>query len=71
MSPLEAVGGAGAAAEEGSEVVEISGTCLGGDVSIECRLVTGVILFGGVGGERLAGAGTTMTWLPACESSAE
>lgn len=36
---------------------------LGGEGSTEWRLVTGVNLFGGTGGERLAGAGTT-TMLP-------
>lgn len=32
--------------------------------------MTGVVLFGGVGGERLVGTGTTPTPEPACESSA-
>lgn len=32
--------------------------------SAELRLVTGVIRFGGVGGERLAGTGPTVTVLP-------
>lgn len=43
---------------------------LEGEGSTEWRLVTGVILFGGTGGERLAGAGTTTTPLPGWESSA-
>lgn len=68
-SPLRRTGGTDTGAAVGSEVVH-SGTWLGGDGSAELRLVTGVILFGGVGGERLAGAGTTMTVLPGCESSA-
>lgn len=51
-------------------MVRDSGTRLGGEGSTEWRLVTGVILFGGVGGERLAGAGNTMVPLPGCESSA-
>lgn len=69
LSPLSTAGGisTGAEAESG---VGVSRTWLGGDGSTEWRLVTGVILFGGVGGERLAGAGTMMTPLPGCESSA-
>lgn len=46
----------------GGSVVGDSGW-LGGEGSTEWRLVTGVNLFGGAGGERLAGAGTT-TMLP-------
>lgn len=41
---------------------EVSGS---GDGSPEWCLVTGVILLGGVGGERPVGAGNTMTPLPA------
>lgn len=66
-SPLWTAGGGGAEA----------GSATGGEVSLsgaegstEWRFVTGVILFGGVGGERLAGAGTVMKALPACECSA-
>ncbi len=69
FSPLRTAGGVGRGAEAGS-VVGDSGSWLGGEGSTEWRLVTGVILFGGVGGERLAGAGTMMTPLPGCESSA-
>lgn len=47
-----------------------SGAWLGGVGSTEWRLVTGVILLGGVGGERRVGAGTMITPLPGCESSA-
>lgn len=32
--------------------------------------MTGVVLFGGIGGERLVGAGTRPIPEPACESSA-
>lgn len=70
LSPTGTAEGGGTGADAGS-VVEDSGTWLGGEGSTEWRLVTGVILFGGVGGERLVGAGTTMMPLPACESSAE
>lgn len=41
-----------------------SGGGAGREGSSEWRLLTGVILLGGVGGERLAGAGTTMVALP-------
>lgn len=68
LSPLGTAEGSSTGAEAGS-VVGDSGTWLG-EGSTEWRFVTGVILFGGVGGERLAGAGTTMMPLPACESSA-
>lgn len=43
---------------------------LGGEGSTEWRLVTGVNLFGGAGGERLAGTGTTTMPLPGWENSA-
>lgn len=69
FSPLRTAGDSGAGFEVWSVVGE-SGPWLGGVGSTEWRLVTGVILFGGVGGERLAGAGTMMTPLPGCESSA-
>lgn len=69
FSPLRTAGGSVTGVEAGS-VVGDSGAWLGGEGSTEWRLVTGVILFGGVGGERLAGAGTMMTPLPGCESSA-
>lgn len=69
LSPLRTAGGIGRGAKAGS-VLGDSGSRLGGEGSTEWRLVTGVILFGGVGGERLAGAGTIMTPLPGCESSA-
>lgn len=48
-----------------------SGAWTGGVGSTEWRLVTGVIRLGGVGGERRVGAGTMITPLPGCESSAE
>lgn len=73
LSPLGAAGGSGAGVGAGSVAVvveEDSGVWLGGVGSMEWRLVTGVILLGGVGGDRLAGAGTTMMPLPDCESSA-
>lgn len=69
LSPLGTAGGISTGAEVGS-VLGDSGAWLGAEGSTEWRLVTGVILFGGVGGERLAGAGTMMTPLPDCESSA-
>lgn len=69
FSPLRTAGDSGAGLEVWSVEGE-SGRWLGGVGSTEWRLVTGVILFGGVGGERLAGAGTIMTPLPGCESSA-
>lgn len=57
---------------EGAVVGSVVGDSgwLGGEGSTEWRLVTGVNLFGGAGGERLAGAGTTTMLLPGCESSA-
>lgn len=69
LSPLRTAEGAVTGAGLGSVVAD-SGTWLGGDGSVEWRLVTGVILFGGVGGERLAWAGTMTTPPPGCESSA-
>lgn len=61
LGGTETVGmGTGTGAElEGKEV------SASGDGSSERRLVTGVILLGGVGGERPVGAGNTMTPLPA------
>lgn len=69
---MRPAGGTDTGAAAGSEVVA-SRTALGREGSAELRLgATGVILFGGVGGERLAGAGTgtTMTLLPGGASSA-
>lgn len=69
LSDFETVGGNRTGAEGGS-VVEDSGTWLGGVGSAEWCLVTGVILFGGVGGDGLMGAGTTTRLLPGWERSA-
>lgn len=68
LSPLRTAEGTVTGTEPGSLVAD-SGPWLEGG-STAWRLVTGVVLFGGVGGERLACAGTTMTPLPGCESSA-
>lgn len=68
-SPFGPAGGTGTGSGAGA-VVGGFGSGLGGDGSSEWRLVTGVILFGGVGGERLPCAGTMMTPLTGCVSSA-
>lgn len=43
---------------------------MGGEGSTEWRLVTGVILLGGVGGDRLLGVGTAITPPGGCDASA-
>lgn len=67
---LSTLGGGGDGCAGGAAAVGDSGAWLGGVGSTEWRLVTGVIRLGGVGGERRVGAGTMITPLPACESSA-